>query len=675
MNHLRNSVLILLIALSLAAARAGSWNDGSTQQEMRGEEMPTFDFGAFPSYSSLSSVGPEWFRNALSGSSLISARIAQARATASFMYDRAGDQVDSSQYNGYVGTLRDVFDVSLFNNISTFVGPVTDKNSGNLLSSISATNEWTATASGTWSTGGNWLGGTAPPSGGGATLVLQFDAGGATTYTATNDLGDPTTFSLNGYIFNSTSSALITIANKTSAPASTLTFVTNGGTDPTITQSGSGAVSITQGATVGAQLTISGLGTGTLSWNPATGSIALGSNNLRINTDSFITSLGGGGAITGTGGGSITKDGTNTLIMNSSGNTFSGGLTLNAGKLTLADNTTSFNAGGINTAPLGRGTLTLAGGKIQSDGSGARTIANKVTITSDVAFGSTTTQTGTLTFDAITGYTTPPTNPFTLGGAGSSQRTLTTNVGTTFVGAITETNAGTGIIKAGAGTLIFGNGTEANANTYTGLTTINAGELDLNKAAGTNAIAGNITIGDGTDTDTLKLLAANQIPNTSDVTINSSGVFDLNNFSETIDAPNGSAGASVLLGSATLTVGANNENSFTYAGASSGTGGLTKACSGLLLLTGANGYIGNTTIAVGELMLGSSGSLSSSSLIRLGDTTGSASAMFDFGATGGGISLANAMIVQASSGGTRTILGLGESGNTNTYSGTITMNT
>lgn len=242
--------------------------------------------------------------------------------------------------------------------------------------------------------------------------------------------------------------------------------------------------------------------------------------------------------------------------------------------------------------------------------------------------------------------------------------------------AISDGGSAFGITKTGAGTLTF-SGTSA--NTYSGLTTVNAGELDFNKSAGTNAIAGNLTIGDGSGTDTVKLLAADQIANTSDLTIASSGVLNLNNNNETIDALNSiSSAASILLGSATLTVGANNETSFGYAGTSSGTGGLTKTGSGVLILSGANGYTGDTTIKAGEILLAASGSLSSSSTIRLGDTiTSSPAATFAFGAAGGGETVANALIVQASGGteGTRTILGLGTSGNTNTWTGNITLNT
>ena len=71
------------------------------------------------------------------------------------------------------------------------------------------TNTWTATASGNWSTASNWTPNAAPASNAAAT-ILQFNAGGTTSYTATNDIADP--FSLLGMIANSSSANPITIA-------------------------------------------------------------------------------------------------------------------------------------------------------------------------------------------------------------------------------------------------------------------------------------------------------------------------------------------------------------------------------------------------------------------------------------------------------------------------------
>ncbi len=480
------------------------------------------------------------------------------------------------------------------------------------------TDIWISTTSGNWSDGTRWLDGTAPPIGGGATQILEFDASGATAYTATNDRGNP--FSLNGYIFNSSSSGLISLAN---ASSNALTFVANGGTNPTITQIGSGAATIDQSMTVNAPLTIGGTGTGTLTLSAGGGvrAMTLGSNTLTINTNSFLTQL--NIKVNSSTGGSIVKNGTNTLVLNTSTNTFNGGLTLNAGNLNLSQNSNTFTSGVLTSGALGVGTLTLAGGKIQSSTGTARTIANKVTITGDVAFGSTTTQTGSLTFDAINGYATPPTNPFTLGGAGNSQRTLTVNVATTFLGAITETNAQTGIIKMGAGTLTFGqNAVDVYSNTYTGMTTVNEGELDLAKSGGPVAIAGDLTIGDGIGVDVVKLVLGDQIADTSILTFNgtgsNAGIFRLN-AGDTVGGLASTGGAGIIeAGSGfgpTLTVDVNATNR-SFAGIIRDGGAfsplsLTKMGNAVQTLTGSNTFTGGTAIIAGTLEAGANGALGS----------------------------------------------------------------
>ena len=93
-----------------------------------------------------------------------------------------------------------------------------------------------------------------------------------------------------------------------------------------------------------------------------------------------------------------------------------------------------------------------------------------------------------------------------------------------------------GITKNGAGTLTL-NGTAA--NTYTGATTVAAGTLLLNDSGGV-AIPGALTIGDSlggqgvSKADNVRLLAPGQINTLSVVTINNSGMLDLNGNSSTI---------------------------------------------------------------------------------------------------------------------------------------------
>jgi autotransporter-associated beta strand protein len=90
----------------------------------------------------------------------------------------------------------------------------------------------------------------------------------------------------------------------------------------------------------------------------------------------------------------------------------------------------------------------------------------------------------------------------------------TTNGNITLSGAIGQTDGTTnGLTKTGSSTLTLSG---ADANTYTGRTTINGGVLALNKTAGVNAIAGDVTVGSGAK---LLLSADNQVANTFAVTL------------------------------------------------------------------------------------------------------------------------------------------------------------
>src|SRR5262249_20372203 len=69
------------------------------------------------------------------------------------------------------------------------------------------------------------------------------------------------------------------------------------------------------------------------------------------------------------------------------------------------------------------------------------------------------------------------------------------------------------------------------ANTYSGLTTVSAGTLLLDKTSGVNAIAGDLTISGGT----VLLGAANEIADASLVTL-ASGTFNMSGFNEEVSA-------------------------------------------------------------------------------------------------------------------------------------------
>jgi autotransporter-associated beta strand protein len=87
------------------------------------------------------------------------------------------------------------------------------------------------------------------------------------------------------------------------------------------------------------------------------------------------------------------------------------------------------------------------------------------------------------------------------------------------------------------------------ANTYTGLTTVNAGTLSLAKTAGQNAIGGDLTMNAGAVT----LTAANQIADGAIITM-SGGTLTLGAFSETINTLNVTGVATVSTSGATATL-------------------------------------------------------------------------------------------------------------------------
>lgn len=109
----------------------------------------------------------------------------------------------------------------------------------------------------------------------------------------------------------------------------------------------------------------------------------------------------------------------------------------------------------------------------------------------------------------------------------------------------------------------------------------------------------------------------NSIGDTSALTVNNTGVFNVNE-SEVIGSLAG-AGSVVIAGTKTLTAG-NNTNT-TFSGVISGAGGFTKSGIGTLTLDGDNSYTGTTNVS-GTLKIGHAGAIDQSSLvvINLGGT-------------------------------------------------------
>jgi autotransporter-associated beta strand protein len=337
---------------------------------------------------------------------------------------------------------------------------------------------------------------------------------------------------------------------------------TNGGTTVV-----SGATLDLNGQAVGAEaLSLAGTG--------------VGGNGALINSSASASSLSGAVTLTGDstvgttgnmtlsgavgGAFSLTKIGAATLTLSAS-NAYSGGTVINAGAV-MAGNNNSF----------GTGAITINGGGIGSTNS--RTIANNLVAGGDFFMGGSTTTYG---------------GGFDLGGA---TRTVTFSNTATFNGVIA--NGGLTISAGGLGTDI----TLAASNTYTGVTTINGGDVIL---SGAGALSGSSAVN-------ITASAGNARFDISGITADSTTIGSL--------AAASSANATVNLGGKTLIAGGDN-TSTTFGGVISNTGSFVKTGTGTMTLTRASTYTGATVISNGELALTGAGDLASASALNLAGAT------------------------------------------------------
>ncbi len=301
-------------------------------------------------------------------------------------------------------------------------------------------------------------------------------------------------------------------------------------------------------------------GTGTLSLtgtNSYSGGTAINAGTLLISSDANLGNSAGGLALNGgilqttaslTSSRSITLGGTGGVLSPNAGTT----LTLNGpiGGSSL-----------LGLTMIGAGTLTL-GGKNTYEG-GTVVSAGTLSISSDKNLGN---ESGTLTLSGATLQSTASLMSFRGINLGSGA-IISPDAGTTLT--LNGPVGGSGLNMAGSGTLVLGG-----TNTYTGNTTINSGTLSIS-SDGNLGNAGNFL-----------LLSGGTLQSTASM----------------------ASARSITLGGGTFAPDA--RTTLTLNGSIGGTGGLTMAGQGTLVLAGANTYWGGTTVNSGTLSISSTSNLS-----------------------------------------------------------------
>ncbi|WP_245535120.1 beta strand repeat-containing protein [Leadbettera azotonutricia] len=289
----------------------------------------------------------------------------------------------------------------------------------------------------------------------------------------------------------------------------------------TLKLSGTGSIADSNGVVLAADSSfdISGVNSGAsinnLSSSEASSKILLGGKTLSVNEASSADFA---GIISGAGG-SLTKLGAETLNL-SNANTYTGLTTISAGTLKLSGDGSIAASNGLNLAA--NSSFDISG--VSSSGASINNLSSS---------------------------------------AGSSQillggKTLSVNEASDAIFAGIIRGAGGSLTKLGAQTL-----TLTNANTYTGLTTISAGTLQIGNGGTTGSI---VTGGSVVNNGTL--------------------IF-------------------------------NRSDDISHNGVISESGALTQEGTGKLTLTGVNTYTGATTVSSGSLSLTGSGSIADSSGLNL----------------------------------------------------------
>jgi len=442
---------------------------------------------------------------------------------------------------------------------------------------LSSAGTYTLTINGSGSGGVNFLNTIGDVNGGSdptRLFALQINStGGNTIISSGNSFSGGTTLTQGNLL----------LGNNTALGTGSLAL--NGGK---ISSSATGSQAPANNTTIGGNVTLGdAVNTGKLTFS---GTIGLGTATRTLTTDSLVEFSG----VVSNGG--ITKQGGSTLtFLGASANTYTGLTTVSAGGLTLSK--TSVNAIAGDVLVNGTGTLTLGA-------------VDQIINTSNVEVAA-----GTLALAAFN----ETVNGVKLTGGTITGTTgvLTSSTAYDFQSSANVTGilAGTaGANKTTAGTVTF---TGGNANTYTGLTTVSAGSLVLNRDV--EALAGDVLVN---GTGTLAINKVDQIKNTANVEVATGGTLAISGNAETVNGVKLTGGAITGSGANSILT---STTAFDFQSGSSGavlsgTAGLTKTTGGTVSLGRASTYSGGTTLTDGTLQIasatgtGSVGSFTSSAI-------------------------------------------------------------
>lgn len=195
------------------------------------------------------------------------------------------------------------------------------------------------------------------------------------------------------------------------------------------------------------------------------------------------------------------------------------------------------------------------------------------------------------------------------------------------------------------------------ANTFTGLTKVSSGALQLQKSNGINAIGGNLEIqSDALGQGTVKLAAGEQIPNTSTVIINSGGNLQFlgSGFTETVTSLTNNNGTFVT--GANTFIGLGTAQTWNGGTSTVSAGGLLQGQS-YLITGGTNTVQGGSTRGVLEVQTGGNG-------LQFGGTSSPTLSLDSDATQAGSIQLTNNLTVLSTlTSGTARILSAGNAAN------------